>query len=238
MQHRWVYASALALSVALFFGCRDVASVRSPRVHSVTIGQHGLGLQIGSSFQLTARVDADRGADQSVSWFTRASTSGDVSSSGLLTTCYPPGYVTVVARSVADSSVADSIRVGVSTGDFSWVAAAGAARPHDPPQPGIDVVDSRNVAGDVDLLYLIPTTGVLYCRRIEGLRATLRGPGVDTTFAEVALGDRGPIDLIVRVRFHSQAFPNGKYVFGGTVSLSGLDEKPATTEWAIEIRNP
>ena len=94
-----------------------VTVASSATVRSVTVSPASTGLAIGGTYQLTTVLDADVGADRSLTWTSTAPAA--VSVAGGLVTGVSAGSATITARSVANPSAAGSSSITARTAQLS-----------------------------------------------------------------------------------------------------------------------
>ncbi len=123
----------VAVTLTLLFvgaGCSDDnplapdAPAPTPEVHSVEIQNAPFALESGASVQLTAAVQADDGVeDHGVLWSSSSPELLHVADNGMLT-AVAPGNVEVTARSRADESTFDQVRVTVTSPDATIIGVS------------------------------------------------------------------------------------------------------------------
>jgi hypothetical protein len=229
-------AAAVALLVAACGG--DSVVPPPPAVRSVRIEPRNIAAQAGATLGFRAVVEGSPGVDTTVRWSSEPSPSGQISASGLLTTCYPPGFVRVTATSLADTTKRDTLSVPVTIPAVGWAFVGGIAPPGvGPASPG-EFLDRGAVAGDVDLVAWLTPAGVIACRAVERIELRLRGPGVDTAIGRVDFAPPFREARQVRVRFRSAAVPNGAYTVSGTVHITDVPHPVGLDGMSITVRNP
>ena len=120
-----------------------------PTVNSVTVTPSTLPLQVGTTGQLTANVDATGGAATTVTWASDAPAIADVDQNGVVT-AKAEGTATITATSTADATKSGSAPVTVTT---------------QPPPAGVTSVTidrdtlTLNVGQSEDLEVDVETTG-------------------------------------------------------------------------------
>ena len=234
------YALLLCSGVA----CSD--SVQSPRtgpppppaVRSIRIEPSNIGLTVGASVQLRAVLDAEPGADTSVRWSATPPETATITERGLLRTCYPAAVVTVVARSLADSSKSASLQVGVASSLVGWAFVSSAVLPGDGTPPGSDFLNANSLQGDVDFYVVLNPSDFIPCRLIERLEVWVRGAGVDTTITSIAFQPPFATARSVRARFATRSVKNGAYRVGGRMFLTGLTQPTGLIDLGITVANP
>ncbi len=103
-----------ATTVTATFNERDGGGGPNPVVNSVTVTPSTLPLQVGTTGQLTANVDATGGAAPTVTWASDAPAIADVDQNGVVT-AKAEGTATITATSTADATKSGSATVTVTT---------------------------------------------------------------------------------------------------------------------------
>lgn len=209
-----------------------------PAVRSIRIEPSNFALTVGASLQLRAVVDAEPGANAAVRWSATPSETATITESGLLRTCYPPAVVTVVARSLADSTKAASTDIPVLISLVGWAFVGGIVRPGDGSPPGSDYLDRNALQGDVDFYVVLNPSDFIPCRLIERVEVWVRGTGVDTTIASIAFQPPFATARSVRARFATRSVKNGAYRVGGRMFLTGLTQPTGIIDEGIVVANP
>jgi hypothetical protein len=243
---------AAVVGLAALGGCRRGAGAategpsappKAPTVRAVKIDPLRVGLGLGIVYQFSATVDADPDVDHSVRWSARPTPTGTITPSGLLTTCYPNGIITVFATSVVDSTKSDSLRVSMIETAEIWAAWSALYRPgaFDPVINQSDYVDFSAVSGVVDVQVGIHGDGHLACRSIEEYRMQLvsrADASVRYALPTRVVATPGLRKILERYRFDSRTVPNGEYLLTGIVKISGGFEMGFAGPMPIIIRNP
>jgi hypothetical protein len=188
--------------------------------------------------QFRVVVDADPGAETSVRWSATPSETATITEGGLMRTCYPPAVVTVVARSLADSTKSGSLQVGVASSLVGWAFLNGAVRPGEGTPTGSDYLDRTALQGDVDFYVVLNPSDFIPCRLIERLEIWVRGTGVDTTITSIPFQPPFSTARSVRARFATRSVKNGAYRVGGRMFLTGLTQTTEVIDMGIVVANP
>jgi len=210
----------------------------------VIVSPASAAMGYGVHFQFHAVVEDSAGAltgDQTVDWsLTPPSTTISIDDSGVVTdACYPGGMATVVARSVADSSLTGTAQVIVApttaaTVSIATINDAATGGPAD-----LDsLTDSVRVTTNV-------STAQVPCVIVREADLVIHRPAGDT------IVDRMPLDTVatagqtVTLTFHSDAkaegvaqFPNGSYAMHVEVPLPGGRPTMRSSTINFTIRNP
>jgi hypothetical protein len=224
----------LSLAVA---ACGDPAAPK--RVRSVQIEPIRGTFALGISAQLHAHVDADPGVDTTVRWTSVPTPAGQITPTGVLTTCYPGGIVPIAATSVADPTKSDTVWATVTVPTPGWAFPSGITRPNASTPPGpADFVDPASVNGEVEVTLSVNAAILaLGCRAVQRVELRLSGPARDTTFASFEASPPFNDNRTLRARLRTTAVPNGDYLLGGSVYISGLPAPEAIVPLRLSVRN-
>jgi hypothetical protein len=206
----------------------------------ITVAPSSVAIGLGSSVQLHAYVEGVVNGSQSVRWSLAPPSNADVfavSDSGLVSaTCYPGGTATVVATSLADTTVAGAATViavppGLSAVNLLAVNQAGTGK-----AATIDAVtDSIDVVTAID-------PGVVPCYAVTEAELVIHRTAGDTVVARLPLDTLATAPYVIGLVFHSDAtangvplFPNGAYSMhvAGVVSGPFAPQASSTINFTI-----
>lgn len=210
----------------------------------VIVTPASVAMGFGVHVQFHAVVADSAGAltrDQAVEWsLTPPSTTISIDDSGVVTdACYPGGMATVVARSMADSSLTGTAQVIVAPTTAATVSISAVNDAATGGPANLDsLTDSVRVTTSV-------STAQLPCVIVREADLVIHRPAGDT------IVDRMPLDTVatagqqVTLTFHSDAkaggvahFPNGAYAMYVEVPPSGGWPTMRSSTINFTIRNP
>jgi hypothetical protein len=168
----------------------------TPVVRSVTVRPSGSIVNVGSTVQLVATVDADPRADTSVSWASSNTSVVTVTTSGFVT-AVGAGAASIVARSIANPNVAGAATFTVLSVSPPQLTISGVSDANGVP------VNFQAIKGTVT----VSVIGTVSQSNLATIRLRVTSGGATTTVATApaGLGVVAPVKLPM----NSAAYPNG-----------------------------